>query len=97
MERVQTGEVNSYAAHKQYGIPRSTIENHLRGKANGFEAGRPPLFSEEQEKLILDFIVKLSKCPSNKELFQIAKQFACQYEVKLKDRDWTPGDDWLTK
>jgi len=37
MERVQTGEVNSYAAHKQYGIPRSTFENHLRGKANGLK------------------------------------------------------------
>ena len=37
MERVQTGEVNSNAAHKQYGIPRSTIENHLRDKANGLK------------------------------------------------------------
>ena len=30
IERVQRIEMSSYFAHKQYSIPRSTVENHIQ-------------------------------------------------------------------
>ncbi len=76
--------MSSYSAHKQYSIPRSTIENHIRGKTVEFRAGRPPLFSDEQEELIFDFIVTLSKWgypPNIEEFVKIAQKFASQYQI----------------
>jgi len=33
IERFQRGEMSSYSAHKQYSIPRSTVENHIQKQA----------------------------------------------------------------
>lgn len=100
IEKVKNGELSSYRAAKQYGIARSTIENHVRQKVAGFKCGRPAFFNQEQEQLMLDYIITLCKWgyPPNKDEFQrIAKQFARQFNLKMNDKEWVPGEDWLKR
>ena len=99
VHRVKNKELTAYAAGKQYNIPKSTIDNHVKGKTTNKSTGRPPLFDEEQEKTILNFLIQLSEWgyPLNKAQFkQVAKEFAIKYDITLNGKEWTPGEDWMS-
>ena len=51
-EAVENGEVNTNKAAKIYGIPYSTLRDHLKGNNKKRFGGRPTLLSFEEEKEI---------------------------------------------
>ena len=89
----------TYSARKRYGIPRSTVVNHVKEKCKGFKAGRPTLFSKEEERVIVDLLLALSEWGyplGKKQLIEIAHKFAKEFGITTaKRREWTPGEDWL--
>jgi transposase len=99
IRKVETGDLTIYAASKRYAIPRSTIVNHVNGKCKGFKAGRPTLFSKEEEKVIVDLLLALSEWGyplGKKQLIEIAHKFAKEFGITTANRrEWTPGEDWL--
>lgn len=56
VNRVSKGELTAYSASKIFSIPRTTIENHVKGRTKSTTKGRPCFFSREQEENILKFI-----------------------------------------
>ena len=98
IEKVKAGEFSVYMAHRVYKIPRSTIQNHVDGKSSGFRVGRPPLFSDEQEKLLVDLVIQLAEWghPLEREEFKsTAEHFAKTIGISHNGTLWSPGDDWL--
>jgi len=98
IELAKSGEKSVYTIAKEMKIPRSTIQNHIKGLSTGFRVGRPPLFSEDQEKVLVDFTIQLSEYgyPASKsKLKRIAHSYAEICRIKIKGEKWKPGEDWL--
>ena len=100
VESVRNGRLTAYKAEKSFGVPRSTILNHVSGKTKGYNVGRPRVFNAEQELLIVDFVLALSEYgypPDRSKKKKIAANFADKFDLKFKnDEKWKPGEDWLT-
>lgn len=93
IDKVKSGEMSIYRAHRTYNVPRTTIKNHVDGKSTSFRIGRPPLLSEHQEKLLLDLVIQLAEWgyPLEREEFKsTAKYFAKTTGVTHNGSVWTP-------
>ncbi len=90
---VKSGNLSSYKAEKSFGVPRSTILNHVSGKTKGFAVGRPRAFNSEQERLIVDFVITLSEYgypPDRFKMKKIATNFAEEFNLKIKNDQKSP-------
>nr|XP_047127828.1 uncharacterized protein LOC124808663 [Hydra vulgaris] len=61
ISKVKNKEMTSYAASKEYGVPRSTIARHLLGiKCSKFGEGRPNRLSADAEKDLVSLLSAFS-------------------------------------
>ena len=57
---VRVCNVTAYKACKLYGVKSGTLCAHLRGKVKSKVKGRPPRFTVEEEKTLLDVVIQLA-------------------------------------
>ena len=98
IRRVKCGEMTTYKVWKEFGIPRTTMQNHIDGKSKGFSVGRPPIFNLSEETAIKDFIIGMAESNnpvSKRKLSKIAKSFAVICKIRVNNKKWIPGEDWL--
>lgn len=98
VEKVKSGESSAYNMKSETGIPRTTIRNHKSGKVKSSQRGRPPLFSPDQEKLMIELVITLAGWgyPLEKDDFkEMARECAKTFNVTYKTSEWSPGEDWL--
>ena len=60
IHKVLLREMTPSRASRVFKIPRMTIVNHVNGRSKGFRSGRQPVFTHEQEKMILEIIFSMS-------------------------------------
>ena len=53
MEAVSSGELKAHAAAKQYGIPSSTLHDHIKGKSTKRYGCAPTVLTAEERKEIV--------------------------------------------
>lgn len=94
---VKKGESKRSAAIK-YGVPRVTLHNKIIGKYPERRGmGPPPVLNSIEEKMIVDWLSKMSKagCPVTKEVLKetVAKLIK---DIKRENpfTDDTPGRAW---
>ncbi len=102
---VRVYNVTAYKACKLYGVKSGTLSAHLRGKVKSEVKGRPPRFTVEEEKTLLDVIIQLATwCfpQSISEVIEMARQFAIKLNKKATkdendERIYIPGYYWLLR
>jgi hypothetical protein len=100
---VRVCKVTAYKACKLYGVKSGTLSAHLSGKVKSVVKGRPPRFTVEEEKALLDDIIQLAAwCfpQSISEVIEMARQFAIKLNKKATndendERIYIPGYHWL--
>ena len=50
-----------FNASKEFGIPESTIRNHLKQTSASTVRGRPPVFTFDEESKMVDYLIIVSK------------------------------------
>lgn len=98
VEKVKKGTMSLYKMELESRIPRTTIRNHLFGRNKSLIRSRPPIFNQDQEKLMSDLIITLAGWgyPLEKDQFkELAKECAKNFGVTYKSSEWSPGEDWL--
>ena len=60
VRQVLLRELTSSEAGRLYKIPRTTIINHVNGRSSGFNRGRRPVFTYDQEKMIVELTLAMS-------------------------------------
>ena len=76
---VRVCNVTAYKACKLCGVKSGKLSDHLSGKVKSELKGRPPRFTVEEEKTLLDVIIQLATwCfpQSISEVIEMARQFA---------------------
>jgi len=82
---VRVCNIAAYKACKLYGFKPGTLSAHLRGKVKSEVKDRPPRFTEEEEKTLLDVIIQLATwCfpQSISEVIEMARQYAIKLNKK---------------
>lgn len=98
MEAVQRRQLTLRAAVIRHGIPRRTLRNHLSSGSIINRLGRRSTMNEEQEKNLVNRIIKLSNSgtPLTSKLIRI--QALCEkYKLKhnFKVATGVAGKNWL--
>ena len=52
MEAVSSGELKAHAAAKQYGIPSSTLHDHIKGKSTKRHGCAPTVLTAEEKEIV---------------------------------------------
>ena len=52
MEAVSSGELKAHAAAKQYGIPSSTLHDHIKGKSTKRYGCAPTVLTAEEKEIV---------------------------------------------
>ena len=98
LEAVRSGKLSIRKAAQEFKIPRSTIQNKLKGAHSG-AIGRGCVFSEEEEKIFTSRIDLLTDWGFPID-FQDLRVLICSYLTKQKRNEPrfqnnVPGDDWI--
>jgi transposase len=72
MEAVENGTMSQRAAAKHFGVPRSTLQDHLVNKTVESSRGRPTYLTKSEEKQLEDWIFKVQDLgfPVTKQLVE---------------------------
>jgi len=79
MEAVSSGELKAHAAAKQYGIPSSTLHDHIKGKSTKRYGCAPTVLTAEEKKEIVtgaanpDHLLNSSAPPAQTALLPTSK------------------------
>ena len=74
MQAVQTGEMGVNRAALEYGVPRTTLKDRISGRVlHGCKAGPKPYLTFEEEKELVDFLIKCSKMGYGKTRGEVLK------------------------
>ena len=57
---VKSGKMTIAAAARKYGVPRTTLSDHIHDKIKGPQGG-PPMLTEDEEVALVDYILYMSK------------------------------------
>ena len=82
---VRVCNIAAYKACKLYDFKPGTLSAHLSGKVKSEVKGRPPRFTVEEEKTLLDVIIQLATwCfpQSIREVIEMARQYAIKLNKK---------------
>ena len=60
IEEVKTGKMTISAASKKFGVPRSTLSDHIHDKVKGPQGG-PAMLSKEEEQALVDYMLYMSR------------------------------------
>ena len=52
MEAVSSGELKAHAAAKQYGIPSSTLYDHIKGQSTKMYGCAPTVLTAEEKEIV---------------------------------------------
>ncbi|XP_053376521.1 uncharacterized protein LOC128547554 [Mercenaria mercenaria] len=87
-------------AAKSHGIPKSTLERRVNGKVQiDAPPTRPPVFTEEQESQLVEYILEMENCGFGltiRDICKLAFEFAIKLDVKHRfsvDKQ-KAGYDW---
>lgn len=98
VEAVKNGKMSAYRAHKEYGVPRTTLLDKVKGRVPvERKIGADTVLTKEEENLLVKWIFHVSQCG-----FPITKQQlidSVQILVKNLDREnnfnnGRPGRKW---
>ena len=84
--------------YKFTGISKTTLHNHANYNVKSCKRGRPPLFNEQQEAFLVDYIKTLARWgyPLDKQkVKELAAEYALQCDIYFNSSIWSPGEDWL--
>lgn len=98
VRQVLLRELTSSEAGRLYKIPRTTIINHVNGRSSGFNRGRRPVFTYDQEKMIVELTLAMSDSGVGLDMMGIRKivqNFVRNLKLKTPFKDDLPGLDWL--
>jgi hypothetical protein len=59
---VRTNKRTVGQASEFFGVPRSTINNHVQNKVSGFQRGRKPALTAVAEPALVDMIIQMNDC-----------------------------------
>lgn len=95
---VKATRLSTREAEAHYGVPRSTINRHLKNKPLYTKPGHPTLFSEAEEKTFLKYIKTMGEWGFPLDLIDL-RVFAQKYLNKIGRTVYTlkdnlPGRDW---
>jgi hypothetical protein len=88
-----------FKASKEFGIPQSTFRNHLKEKSSSTVGGRPPVFRFDEESIMVDYLISLSKMGHGFDTMsfkQVIKDFVVKFKKETPFKNNTPGKDWIT-
>jgi hypothetical protein len=88
-----------FKASKEFGIPQSTFRNHLKEKSSSTVGGRPPVFRFDEESIMVDYLISLSKMGHGFDIMsfkQVIKDFVVKFKKETLFKNNTPGKDWIT-
>ena len=58
MEAVGSGELKDHAAAKQYGIPSSTLHDHIKGKSTKRYGCAPTVLTAEEKEIVIKQVLQ---------------------------------------
>ena len=78
MEAVSSGELKAHAAAKQYGIPSSTLHDHIKGKSTKRYGCAPTVLTAEEKEIVTgaanpDHLLNSSAPPAQTALLPTSK------------------------
>lgn len=97
IEAVRNGQMKPHRAAVTYGIPPSTLYDHLKGKSKKRYGGKPTVLSNEEEKEIATVCEVLQQFgyPLTREIVGgIVKEYLLDRERPNPFRNSVPGPDW---
>ena len=98
IKRVTSGKMTFSQASRRYKVPRSTIANHVKQPKSKIGAGRTPVFTPEQEQLLIELLVVLSEmyvALDINEFRVLVKKFVRKLGIKTPFKNDIPGKDWV--
>jgi hypothetical protein len=95
---VRTNERTVSQASDYFGVPRSTINNHVRNKVSGFQRGRKPALTAVAERALVDMIIQINDWAFGLDM-NMVRIVVANY-VKSKNlstpfKNGVPGVDWI--
>lgn len=97
LEAVNKGELKPHRAALKYGIPSSTLYDHLKGKSQKRYGGRPTVLSVQEEKEIVTICEVLQQFgfPLTKDIVGIiVRDYLKDCERPNPFKDSIPQYDW---
>ncbi len=96
---VQTGCLSYRKAAQQYGIPKSTIRDHVTGLVEiGRRSGPRPVLSKEEEEAIVQWLIKMARIGygrSKEQVKDTVKRILDKDGRRIElFSDNRPGRDW---
>ena len=79
-------------------MPRSTLNNHISGRSKSFKRGRPTAFSENEEKVLAEYLKGLSNIGfglDKQSLAFVANNYAKELGKAHVFKPNGPGMDWM--
>jgi hypothetical protein len=77
-------------------VPTSTIGNQT---SSSTVRGRPPVFTSDEESVIVDFLINLSKMGYGLDICsfrKVIKDLVFKFQKDSPSRDDMPGKDWIS-
>ena len=72
---VKTKQMSYRVASEAYRVPSTTISDNLKSISKSNQLGRPPVLSEEIEKLLVDALIKLADWDTDLLKYKLNKSF----------------------
>ncbi|KAL0819258.1 hypothetical protein ABMA28_008498 [Loxostege sticticalis] len=98
LQKIKNGELTITTAAEKYSIPKATLSENLHSKYSRPTAGRPTIFSSEEEERLADSIKVMEKWGfglSRQEILEIVAEYVKVNEIKTPFKNNTPGPDWF--
>lgn len=99
VEAVRSKKINCYKASEIFGIPRTTLQAHITGTrgAKMPRAGKPPVFSRNQETHIASSLHAMEKSGyplTKKDVKAWISEYIRRDGIITPFKNGVPGDDW---
>ena len=87
-----------HGAAAKYGIPRSTLSDHVLGKVElGKKPGPPPVLTPEEEKYLVQWTIdmyEIEYCQTGRQVTEMIKKILDKDGRPNPFKDNRPGKDW---
>lgn len=101
ISRIKSGELTTKRCAKRYGIPRSTLKDHIRGRRGNRVTvgggGRSTALTSQQENDLANCIKTMSKNGfglSRSEVLDVVQAYVKRNHIKTPFKNDKPGQDW---
>ena len=95
---VRLGERSPHSASMHFGVPRTTINNHVLGKSKSFTRGRKPVLSQTAERDLVRILLTCSEWGFGLDM-DTARLAVGNYvkanNLKTPFKNGIPGVDWI--